>query len=139
MATKRNDTAAFNRLMLERLAEALDRCEQQGERFILTASPGVLPFLRESVNRGLADSADPFGIKRGKGLSGRPRWERYRVAEYIHRRAREIGFDGARDEAGALFNLSGGPNGQAEKDYREFREQVEATERMYKALNARPE
>ncbi len=139
MATKRNDTAAYNRLMLERLAEALGRCEQQGERFILTASPGVLPFLRESVNRGLADSADPFGIKRGKGLSGRPRWERYRVAEYIHRRAREIGFDGAREEAGELFNIGSGPNGQAEKDYREFREQVETIEKIYEDMNSRPD
>lgn len=139
MATKRNDSAAFNRLMLERLAEALDRCEQQGGRFTLTASPGVLPFLRESVNRGLADSPDPFGTRRGKGLSGRPQWERFRVAEYIHHRAREIGFEAAREEAGKLFNIGSGPNGQAEKDYREFRDQIEVNEQVYRALNSRPE
>lgn len=150
----KSDQRHHNLDLLENLAKCLKDAREENDNFTGSDQPGELvhvnryilsgisstafKLLENAVEQALAGERDPFGLTPSRGIQGRPRWERWHVAQHIVRRSRDIGFESAREEAAELFACGGGPNGSAEQYWREFRKEVEAHERVWANFRGEP-
>jgi hypothetical protein len=93
-------------------------------------------YLMEICTKGLDGHADPLGT--GKGAGGQSRGvEGLIEAQLVHRRIAELGsLRAACESVGVERSRDGSKSGAVEKNYKQHREALEASDRFYAAVNS---